>query len=188
MNHARFEWIRDDRTAGLGPDEIQHPEQTLDLWRGIITSRYQLGGVPVTVVTTCDPGADRIAVRIESELLASPRLRVNLAVPHGHDLAVKLTPPLDWSRPEAHRTVITRRTGRRVDLQRTIDATTYHVAVAWAGQVLCTPEERAEHSRAVDAIRTLIPGAFTERDPTPDRSFVFRVELTEFSGREATTR
>jgi nitroimidazol reductase NimA-like FMN-containing flavoprotein (pyridoxamine 5'-phosphate oxidase superfamily) len=49
-------------------------------------------------------------------------------------------------------------------------------------------DEREAFNRAVDAIRTVIPGAFTEQDPTPDRRFVFRVDPTEVSGREATTK
>ena len=51
-----------------------------------------------------------------------------------------------------------------------------------------TPDERSTYAQAVDAIRRLIPGAFTERDPTPDRGFIFRVDPTEMTGREASTR
>jgi nitroimidazol reductase NimA-like FMN-containing flavoprotein (pyridoxamine 5'-phosphate oxidase superfamily) len=51
-----------------------------------------------------------------------------------------------------------------------------------------TDEEREAFNHAVDAIRTLIPGAFTEQDPTPDRRFIFRVDPTEVTGREATTK
>jgi len=48
--------------------------------------------------------------------------------------------------------------------------------------------DRAAYNRALNAIRSLIPAAFTENDPTPDRRFVFRVDPTEVSGREATTK
>ncbi|MEK7402731.1 MAG: pyridoxamine 5'-phosphate oxidase family protein, partial [Gemmatimonadota bacterium] len=51
-----------------------------------------------------------------------------------------------------------------------------------------TDDERAKFNHAVDAIRTLIPGAFTEHDPTPDRRFIFRIDPTETTGREATTK
>lgn len=48
-----------------------------------------------------------------------------------------------------------------------------------------TRADRAEYWDAVAVIRSLVPDALTERDPTPDRSFVFRVELGEVSGRQA---
>jgi nitroimidazol reductase NimA-like FMN-containing flavoprotein (pyridoxamine 5'-phosphate oxidase superfamily) len=51
-----------------------------------------------------------------------------------------------------------------------------------------TPKEREEHDHAVQIIRMLIPGAFTDRDPTPDRTFLFRVDPSEMTGREASTR
>ena len=84
------------------PADVQGPVQTLDLWRGVITSRYRLGGVPVVVTTACDPDSDTVAVRVESDLLAEGRLRLRLAFPRGHDPAVKNTPDLDWSHPESH--------------------------------------------------------------------------------------
>ncbi|MDI1336719.1 MAG: hypothetical protein PSU94_11120 [Lacunisphaera sp.] len=101
LGQLALEWIKADGSAFV-PADIQQPEQTLDLWRGIITSRYQLGGVPVTVTTACAPDSDTLAVRIESALVASGKLRVRLAFPRGHDLAVKNTPGLDWSHPESH--------------------------------------------------------------------------------------
>ena len=48
--------------------------------------------------------------------------------------------------------------------------------------------ERAALDIAVAAIRRLVPGAFSERDPTPDRAFVFRIEPKVLTGREASTR
>jgi nitroimidazol reductase NimA-like FMN-containing flavoprotein (pyridoxamine 5'-phosphate oxidase superfamily) len=44
----------------------------------------------------------------------------------------------------------------------------------------------AEHyERAVEAIRTLVPDAFTEDDPVPARSIVFRIHIHEKRGRAA---
>jgi hypothetical protein len=118
----------------IAPEDIQKPEQTLDLWRGVITSRFEIEGKPVRVVTACHPQLDVIAVRVESELIASGKLRVKLAFPRGHDLAIKNTPPLDWSRPESHETTVANRTARRVDLNRSINNTRYVVAVTWEGK------------------------------------------------------
>ena len=101
LGRLSLEWRRDGG-GGFAPADVQEPEQTLDLWRGVITSRYRLGGVPVAVTTACDPDSDTIAVRIDSDLVAAGRLRLRLAFPRGHDPAVKNTPDLDWSHPESH--------------------------------------------------------------------------------------
>jgi len=47
------------------------------------------------------------------------------------------------------------------------------------------PAEQARHARAVELIRSLIPGAFTEADPTPSRGLVFVLPVTEWTGRAA---
>lgn len=48
--------------------------------------------------------------------------------------------------------------------------------------------DRADYWRAVRVLRTLIPEAFTERDPTADRRVVLEILPREISGREASTR
>ena len=45
--------------------------------------------------------------------------------------------------------------------------------------------EDTSYRAALDAIRSLMPGAFTERDPTPERGMIFRIEPREITGREA---
>ena len=123
-----------DRPGGapLVPDDVTEPGQTLDLWTGVIRSSYRLAGVPVQVVTVCHPDLDLIAVRIESDLVAAEQLRVQIAFPRGYDLAVKNTPPLDWTHPESHQTTVRRQRPDRADLTRIIDATRYHVAIGWS--------------------------------------------------------
>jgi nitroimidazol reductase NimA-like FMN-containing flavoprotein (pyridoxamine 5'-phosphate oxidase superfamily) len=48
--------------------------------------------------------------------------------------------------------------------------------------------ERAAYDHAVSVFRTLIPSAFTVRDPTPRRSFLFLVAPQSITGRLSTTR
>lgn len=122
----------------LRPEDIRKPEQTLDLWRGVITSRYEIDGQAVKVTTACHPMMDLVAVRIESDLVASGRLGAKIAFPRGYDLAVKHTPPLDWSKPEAHRTRIAHQTPDWAQLERSIGDTHYETVLAWAGRAQFT--------------------------------------------------
>jgi len=45
--------------------------------------------------------------------------------------------------------------------------------------------EMAEREKAVELLRTLIPGTFSESDPTPFRQVLFRIAVQEATGREA---
>jgi hypothetical protein len=115
----------------LKPEDIQKPEQTLDLWRGIITSQYEIEGQPVKVTTVGHPQQDVVAVRIESELVRNGKLGVKLAFPRGHDIDTKNTPALDWSEPELHETQVEEQRLDWTRLRRTVGGTSYRVMVAW---------------------------------------------------------
>jgi hypothetical protein len=128
LGQLALEWDKPDGSA-LAPADIQEPEQTLDLWTGIVTSRFQLGGVPVQVTTACHPERDLVAVRIESALVGQGKLRARLAFPRGHNLMVKNTPDLDWSQPESHRSVLTPADDAPYRIARTVGDTHYTVLV-----------------------------------------------------------
>ena len=51
-----------------------------------------------------------------------------------------------------------------------------------------TPGERATYARAIDAIRTVAPTAFTPDDPVPHRTVIFGVAVHELTGRAASSR
>ena len=137
MGQLALEWRKADGTEFV-PADIQEPEQTLDLWTGIITSKFKLGGVPVTVTTAGASRTDTIGVQIESPLVGEGRLRVRLRFPRGHDPAVKNTPALDWSQPGAHTTTVTGRTDTRIDLLRMVGNTRYYVTLASKERLLFT--------------------------------------------------
>lgn len=137
LGQLALEYDKADGTP-LAPEDIQEPEQTLDLWTGIVTSKFKLDGMPVKVTTACAPDSDTVAVRIESELIAKGKLRCRLAFPRGHDLSVKNTPGLDWSQPELHESKQT--TVAFID--RTVGQTKYSVGVdfSWAPRVHASNE------------------------------------------------
>jgi hypothetical protein len=124
-----LDWLKPDGSAFV-PEDIQNPEQTLDLWRGIISSRFKLAGSTVSVTTVCAPDSDTIGVRIESALVEQGSLRVRLGFPRGYDMSVKNTPALDWSNPEAHESLVAKGaiSGGTL-IRRTIDTARYAVIV-----------------------------------------------------------
>jgi len=96
-----LDWEKPDGSP-LAPEDVRDLDQHLDLWRGVLHSRYRLDGRPVSVTTACRPDEDTVLVRIESDLVGEGALGLRIAFPRGHDLKVKHTPGYDWSRPESH--------------------------------------------------------------------------------------
>ncbi|KAL4884937.1 Six-hairpin glycosidase-like protein [Aspergillus karnatakaensis] len=66
----------------LAADQILDPHQELDVWNGIITSTFEIDGVEVRVVTQGDFDSDSVAFDIESDLIQSGALTVELDFPY----------------------------------------------------------------------------------------------------------
>jgi hypothetical protein len=101
--------------------------QTLDLWNGEITSHFKFDGEPVEVETVCAPKADAIAVRVESPLLKSQRLAIQIHFPYGTG-DVKTA---DWSQPGAHETILTQPKSNEAEFARKLDNDVYFAAADW---------------------------------------------------------
>lgn len=157
LGQILLDYVKTDGSL-LGPEDIQKPEQTLDLWRGMITSKFEIAGKPVQVTTVCHPQYDLVAVRIESELVANGKLGVKLAFPRGHDPATKNTPALDWSQPETHETRIGETLDDRVRLYRQIGNTAYRAIVVWKNPARFA-EVKPHEFRLVPAARKTGPDA-----------------------------
>lgn len=138
-----FTWLRENPhrlnlgklSLKLDGDEVNEAQlsgidQDLDLWRGLIISRYLLVGQQVTVLTTCHPDHDQIAVEVQSTLLEEGRLSVSLSFPYG-----KATDRngADWGSPENHRTVLTKGEDSGIFL-RELDEDSYVVSLDWSGK------------------------------------------------------
>ena len=109
-----------------------------------------------------DPQADGLAVRVVSAALAAGDLQVQFAFPRGHDAAVK-NPPLDWSQPNSHWTVISDRAAGAARLVRRRDDLRYEVLVDWSPGAVFAPggfgaslPPRAGRGRRGTALRALV--------------------------------
>ena len=109
-------------------NDLKGIEQTLDLWDGIITSRFQFEGEPVTVETVCDPKTDAIAVHVQSPLLKKHQLAIEIHFPYG----IGETITADWSKPSAHETVLTQPKPNQAIFHRKLDNDEYVAAASWS--------------------------------------------------------
>ena len=117
--------------------DITDIEQRLDLWTGVLTSRFKFEGKPVTVKTAAHPAFDMLAVAIESPLIAEGRLAARFAFPYGSPSMQAA----DWKQTEKHKTKIVKDTVDRVELRRQLDADQYYAAIGWNGRAEFTAEK-----------------------------------------------
>lgn len=140
INLGRFGLVltRKDGSPATEAD-IQNPRQELDLWRGIVSSRFEIEGVAVAVQTACHPTLDAVAVRIESPLVAQGRLAVFLACPGNNPLAFANFVG-DWTHPGRFEPVGEPKAGR-ADFRRQLDEHVSYASLTWSGTASIQPAE-----------------------------------------------
>jgi hypothetical protein len=129
------------------PGDLAAIEQTLDLWEGVLRSRFELEGQGAQVQTVCHPELDLLAVRVVSPLFKQGRLAIQLYFPYG----TGATTTADWSRPEAHATELARPGTNTAVFTRRLDQDRYYAAAAWSPNAVLT--ELAKHKYLVAPVR-----------------------------------
>jgi len=110
----------------LKPEDISNIEQQLDLWRGVLTSKFLLRGDPVVVTTAVHPQLDVVACTVESELIKHGRLGIRIRFPYGSPNMQAA----DWQQGDKHASNISVTGPRRVNIDRVLDSDRYHVSIA----------------------------------------------------------
>lgn len=81
-------------------DKFGEINQSLDLWTGLLDSRFKYKDFPVHTMTSCHPTRDIFAFRVESPLLQEKQMAVGIAFPYGsHNPDAS-----DWSSENKHST------------------------------------------------------------------------------------
>jgi hypothetical protein len=127
LGRIGFRLTRADGSAATTAD-LTDIRQTLDLWNGVIVSHFRFDGEAVDVETMSHPTLDAVSVRVASPLVKTGRVAVELRFPYGTGQMTAA----DWTKPEAHRTVLTQPQPNEARLVRTLDADTYYAAIRWA--------------------------------------------------------
>jgi hypothetical protein len=137
-------------------------EQNLDLWTGMLTSRFKFEGRSVTVKTTVHPELDLLAVVIESRLIDEGRLAVRMAFPYGSPTMQAA----DWQHPEKHTSKLNAPRRNGIEIHRQLDADEYFVTMNWSGQATFTADKTHEYilAPAKPNSRLEFVAAFAQRE------------------------
>ncbi|WP_347330382.1 hypothetical protein [Marinimicrobium locisalis] len=152
------------------PDQLTAIDQKLDLWQGVLESRFELEQTAVSVQTAVHPSVDQVAARIQSPLLASGQVQVSLNFPYGSQNWG--TPNADWSQPERHSTLVFEQGPRYLLLRRRLDEAEYFVRVSWEGEVTVTQPERHEFLLATSQRELAVTVQFSEAPPRAESANV----------------
>jgi hypothetical protein len=107
--------------------DLSDVRQELDLWSGLLSSEFRVGGSLVRVMTVCHPQRDLLAIRISSALVRQRKLGVAIAFPYA---STSWTRGDDWDSPARYETRVTR-TDRGATFDCILDQTRYVAAAAW---------------------------------------------------------
>lgn len=129
MNLGRLQ-LCDDDGKPVAAKELSAIHRKMDLWTGILTSRYEIHCVPVRVETCVHPSLDAVAVRIESPLVARGKLKVALDFPYP---ALRNTAWVgDFEHTGGHATEMNAPGKQQARISRTVDETSYEVGLSWS--------------------------------------------------------
>ncbi|RYC62027.1 hypothetical protein CHU98_g4182 [Xylaria longipes] len=167
--------------ATLSATQISDPVQELDVWNGVITSTFKVDGKSVKVITQGDFENDSVAFRIESELLASGALEVELDFPYPpiHSTKYKYEVFVGvYDFPLNHSTVIVKSNSTdEAHIHHQLQETSYFVNLRWpSGARLTLSRNEPAGSVATTAHRYTLSKASNSTDGAIEFSANFAPE------------
>ena len=158
--------LTDSEDNKLLPEQITHLNQELDLWQGIIRSRFMTGTDSVVVQTAVHPEKDQLAVMLHSPLIGKGRMQVNLRFPY--PTGAHSDEGSDWSSPEKHLTEIIAQDQHTCLLRRTVDSTVYYINLQYEGEASLTRKEAHYFVLTPGSDSFSFTCTFTEKLPEAD--------------------
>lgn len=161
---------KNDSSRHLRMQDIHNASQYFDLWQAIAVSNFEIDGQPVKVTTVGDPDKDVVAFRIESPLIGTGKLGVFLDFPYA-SLEV-FSNGSDYNKPDLHSTSLELQGKQQMIFKRTMDSTTYNVALRCTGKVNVEKERPHQYvfhtsgSNVVEYVFCFAPGPIAYRIPS----------------------
>lgn len=163
---------------GMDLNSIDGIDQTLDMWNGVINTKFNIDGSEINVKTSVDPKLDLVAANISD----SRRHAIALRLPyptgkHSDD-------GCNWSADSLHSSEIVLSEPGKAVVKHTIDTTSYYVTLNWDGQTLA--ENNGANSILItpDSDNWSVTAQFTEsigdgNNPTAENTHKASAEFWE---------
>jgi protein-glucosylgalactosylhydroxylysine glucosidase len=172
LGRIGFSLTRADGSPAVLAD-LTDIRQTLDLWNGVVTSHFRMGGEAVDVETLCHPTLDAVAVRVRSALLATGRVKIDVRFPYGTGAVATA----DWTQPGAHSTLLTQGSPGEARFARRLDNDSYSASMRWSPAGALVGEgphvfrlSAVPGSAVLAAVMVFTPGAPEVRVPAFDEA------------------
>lgn len=117
-------------------EDLTDVRQSLDMWKGTVSSNFTLNGVDYEVQTVCHPTLDMISAKVVDEARSGINLRFPYPTGQHSDDAC------DWKANDKHATEVVRQDAQCAVLKRTLDETSYYVTLSWEGKAHLLEKER----------------------------------------------
>ncbi|TNF46373.1 MAG: hypothetical protein EP310_00465, partial [Bacteroidetes bacterium] len=113
-------------------EEISDINLELNVWKGLVSSSFQVENDLINVLTTCHPERDLIGIQVKTERIKKglAGIRIRFPYPTGN-FADNAT---DWNQPEKHHSEIIRNEENSAVFIHSIDTTSYFVKINWSGK------------------------------------------------------
>jgi hypothetical protein len=104
--------------------ELKSINQELNVWKGILTSRFEFEGKPVEVVTVCHPDSDQLSFKISSPLFKEQKMAVQIFFPGASMRFGK--DPAEFGNSENHSSEISSKSDKQILFSHQLDNKLYY--------------------------------------------------------------
>ena len=152
LGRIGFRLLREDGKEAQEID-LGNARQEIDLWTGVVYSRFELNRKEVKVRTVCHPDKDMIGVSIESELLKDGNMSIYLDFPYPDGRYFKHYIGRYDTLP-GHTSTYEKLASNSIRISRKMDDTCYYATLDWTGQATFGRESAAAHKFVLQPQRT----------------------------------
>jgi hypothetical protein len=126
--------------------DIVDAEQKVNLWNGIIESRFVFEGEEVLVTTSCHADKDMLGVSVKSKLIKKAQISVFIDFPYADIKGRGFTRYIgDYTKSRAHSSTIKNTGVTSAKIVRAMDDLKYNVFLSWESPLKLERESKTEH-------------------------------------------